>query len=44
LVGGPSSSDQPDDVTTDLVLNEVAVDNNLADEPPHRQPGMSMRV
>ena len=28
LVGGPSSSDQPDDVTTDFVLNEVAVDYN----------------
>jgi endoglucanase len=30
LVGGPSSSDQPDDVTTDFVLNEVAVDYNAA--------------
>ncbi len=28
LVGGPSSTDQPDDVTTDFVLNEVAVDYN----------------
>jgi hypothetical protein len=102
LVGGPSSTDQPDDVTTDFVLNEVAVDydaafvgalagletyygslvkqpmtsftppaetqttpyyatatlnqdstqgtqvtvniNNLADEPPHLQAGMSARV
>src|ERR1019366_5861916 len=26
LVGGPSSTDQPDDVTTDFVLNEVDVD------------------
>jgi len=30
LVGGPSSTDQPDDVTTDFVLNEVAVDYNAA--------------
>jgi hypothetical protein len=30
LVGGPSSADQPDDVTTDFVLNEVAVDYNAA--------------
>ena len=30
LVGGPSSSDRPDDVTTDFVLNEVAVDYNAA--------------
>jgi endoglucanase len=30
LVGGPSSTDQPDDVTTDYVLNEVAVDYNAA--------------
>jgi endoglucanase len=30
LVGGPSASDQPDDVTTDFVLNEVAVDYNAA--------------
>jgi hypothetical protein len=30
LVGGPSSSDQPDDVTTDFVLNEVAVDYSAA--------------
>lgn len=30
LVGGPSSSDAPDDVTTDFVLNEVAVDYNAA--------------
>ncbi|WP_052432510.1 glycoside hydrolase family 9 protein [Streptacidiphilus carbonis] len=28
LVGGPSSTDQPDDVTTDFVLNEVAIDYN----------------
>lgn len=28
LVGGPSATDQPDDVTTDFVLNEVAVDYN----------------
>jgi hypothetical protein len=28
LVGGPSSTDEPDDVTTDFVLNEVAVDYN----------------
>lgn len=28
LVGGPSSTDAPDDVTTDFVLNEVAVDYN----------------
>jgi endoglucanase len=30
LVGGPSSTDVPDDVTTDFVLNEVAVDYNAA--------------
>jgi endoglucanase len=30
LVGGPSATDQPDDVTTDFVLNEVAVDYNAA--------------
>ena len=30
LVGGPSSTDEPDDVTTDFVLNEVAVDYNAA--------------
>ncbi|HEV2346711.1 MAG TPA: glycoside hydrolase family 9 protein [Actinocrinis sp.] len=30
LVGGPSSTDAPDDVTTDYVLNEVAVDYNAA--------------
>ena len=30
LVGGPSATDQPDDVTTDYVLNEVAVDYNAA--------------
>jgi hypothetical protein len=30
LVGGPSSTDQPDDVTTDFVLNEVAVDYSAA--------------
>lgn len=30
LVGGPSSTDQPDDITTDFVLNEVAVDYNAA--------------
>jgi endoglucanase len=30
LVGGPSSTDQPDDVTTDYVLNEVAVDYSAA--------------
>ncbi len=30
LVGGPSSTDAPDDVTTDFVLNEVAVDYNAA--------------
>jgi endoglucanase len=28
LVGGPSSTDEPDDVTTDFVQNEVAVDYN----------------
>jgi endoglucanase len=28
LVGGPSATDEPDDVTTDFVLNEVAVDYN----------------
>src|SRR5579871_3696668 len=30
LVGGPSATDAPDDVTTDYVLNEVAVDYNAA--------------
>jgi endoglucanase len=30
LVGGPSATDEPDDVTTDFVLNEVAVDYNAA--------------
>jgi endoglucanase len=30
LVGGPSPADEPDDVTTDFVLNEVAVDYNAA--------------
>jgi len=30
LVGGPSATDQPDDLTTDYVLNEVAVDYNAA--------------
>ena len=30
LVGGPSATDQPDDVTTDFVLNEVAVDYSAA--------------
>jgi endoglucanase len=30
LVGGPSPTDQPDDLTTDFVLNEVAVDYNAA--------------
>jgi endoglucanase len=30
LVGGPSSTDEPDDVTTDYVLNEVALDYNAS--------------
>ncbi|MBX6372240.1 MAG: glycoside hydrolase family 9 protein [Acidothermus sp.] len=30
LVGGPDSQDHPDDVTTDYVLNEVAVDYSAA--------------
>lgn len=30
LVGGPDAQDHPDDVTTDYVLNEVAVDYNAA--------------
>jgi endoglucanase len=30
LVGGPSSADEPDDVTTDYVLNEVAIDYNAS--------------
>jgi endoglucanase len=30
LVGGPSSTDEPDDVTTDFVLNEVADDYNAS--------------
>jgi len=30
LVGGPSSTDVPDDVTTDFVLNEVAIDYNAS--------------
>jgi hypothetical protein len=30
LVGGPSATDAPDDVTTDFVLNEVAVDYDAA--------------
>ncbi|HKN96899.1 MAG TPA: glycoside hydrolase family 9 protein [Pseudonocardiaceae bacterium] len=30
LVGGPDPTDQPDDVTTDFVLNEVAVDYDAA--------------
>jgi hypothetical protein len=30
LAGGPSATDQPDDVTTDFVLNEVAVDYDAA--------------
>jgi endoglucanase len=30
LVGGPSSTDEPDDVTTDYVLNEVAIDYNAS--------------